>query len=357
MEASEANRVSARALLGLAWPIVLARATQAVVGFSDALMVAPLGEASLAAVTTAALDFFTVVMLPMGTVFILQSFAAQLRGRGEEHSARRYAYYGVAFSLVSGLVGLAVLPWLRLGIEKLNYSPEVATPMVSYMGIRMLSLAPSVGSEAFGNYYGGLGRTRPAMLAGLITMLANITLNFLWISPRFGLPGYGFEGAAWASTAASFAGFLCSLGLLFSENKLPLGQEFSLLRLSEVRSILRFGLPSGFNYFLEFLAFTLFINVVVGHLGKIVLAAFNVVLQINSLSFMPAFGVASAAAILVGESIGEGKKDRVPLLVRKTLFLTTAWMGTVGAVYLLFPSFLAFSRQKVRPTIPAPCSR
>ncbi len=42
-DSTSAQPASARVLLALAWPIVLARATQAVVGFSDALMVAPLG--------------------------------------------------------------------------------------------------------------------------------------------------------------------------------------------------------------------------------------------------------------------------------------------------------------------------
>ncbi len=64
-DSTSAQPASARVLLALAWPIVLARATQAVVGFSDALMVAPLGEETLAAVTTGALDTFAFVMLPM----------------------------------------------------------------------------------------------------------------------------------------------------------------------------------------------------------------------------------------------------------------------------------------------------
>ena len=74
--------VSLRALLGLAWPIVLARATQSVIGFTDALLVSPLGEDALAAVTTGSLNTIAAVIFPMGTLFILQSFAAQLRGRG-----------------------------------------------------------------------------------------------------------------------------------------------------------------------------------------------------------------------------------------------------------------------------------
>ena len=59
--------------------MILARATQSVIGFTDALLIAPLGQESLAAVTTGALNTFSFIILPMGTVFIVQSFAAQLR--------------------------------------------------------------------------------------------------------------------------------------------------------------------------------------------------------------------------------------------------------------------------------------
>lgn len=98
--------------------------------------------------------------------------------------------------------------------------------------------------------------------------------------------------------------------------------------------MLRFGLPNGVNWFLEFAAFALFINVVVGHLGTTALAAFNVVLQLNNVSFMPAFGLASAGAIMVGEAIGQRAYERVTQLLRLTAIAACAWMGSVGLVYV-----------------------
>src|SRR5690606_29379913 len=168
-------------------------------------------------------------------------------------------------------------------------------------------------------------------------MVTNVALNYVLIEPRFGLPGYGVVGAAWASVLATTLGFAGFLGCFF----LRIGHEVPRTRLvfqrSELYRMLRFGLPTGFNYFLEFAAFAFFINVIVGHLGTATLAAFNVVFQLNMISFMPAFGVASAGAILVGEAIGGGKSERVVPLTLLTLKFTTAWMFAVGAVYILMP--------------------
>lgn len=331
-----------RQLVSLAWPIVLARATQSVVGFSDALMVSPLGEAPLAAVTTGAMNTFALIILPLGTVFILQSFAAQLRGRGDLAAVRRYAIYGLFLAAFAELLAVATIPFVPWVLARFHYEPAVHDAMATYMRIRLLSVGMAVGAEALGNWYGGLGNTRIAMIVGIVTMVTNVALNWLLIEPRLGLPGYGVAGAAWASTVAGTLGFLVVAAIfargigLEDATRGPRGA----LRARELWRVLRFGLPNGVNWFLEFAAFILFINVAVAHLGTTVLAAFNVVMQLNSISFMPAFGVASAGAILVGEAIGKREHDHVWPIVRRTGLTACAWMVTVGALYLVAPARL-----------------
>jgi MATE family multidrug resistance protein len=327
-------------LIALAWPVVLARATQSVIGFTDALLVAPLGEEPLAAVTTGALNTFAFIILPMGTVFIVQSFAAQLRGRGELSSVKRYALYGLLLSLLAGLLALLAIPFVPGMVAQLGYAPRVQALMSEYLMIRLLSVGPAVGLEALGNWYGGLGNTRAAMLAGIVAMLFNVFGCYLLIEPRFGLPGYGVAGSAWASVIATWLGFACiALAFVRGWGYEPMASSLRMRR-DELVRMLRFGLPSGVNWFLEFAAFALFINLVVGHLGTRVLAAFNVVLQINSISFMPAFGLASAGAIMVGEAIGQKAPDKVWPIVRLTGKTTASFMGSVGIVYLCFSTGL-----------------
>src|SRR5690606_41956536 len=92
---TDLNRPSFAALLALAWPVILSRSAQSVISFSDALMTSPLGEDALAAATTGALNTFALMILPMGIVFIVQSFSAQLFGKDDLLGARRYGWYGL----------------------------------------------------------------------------------------------------------------------------------------------------------------------------------------------------------------------------------------------------------------------
>ncbi len=330
------------ALLALAWPVVLTRSTQAIVGFNDALMSAPLGEDALAAVTAGAMNTFTVAIMPMGVAFIVQSFASQLAGEGDLSGAKRYGWYGLLIAAATGLVSIAALPLVGPALGVLELEPNVRELMADYMVWRLLGMAAWIGTEALGAWFGGLGNTRLPMIASVVSMVADIFLNWVLIYGKLGAPELGVVGAALSSTIASVIGFAIVFVCFLRGVGAPRGAEgpAGRLRRSEMWRVIRFGVPSGLNWFLEFAAFAVFINGSSAHFGTVVLAAMRVVINVNSVSFMPAFGVSSAGAILVGQAIGAGRLDEVPAIVRTTAIVTAIWQGTVGLVYLALPATL-----------------
>ena len=325
-----------RTLLILAWPVVLSRSAQAVVSFSDALMTAPLGEAALAATTAAGMNIFALFMLPMGTAFIVQSFAAQYWGRNDPTGVRRYGWYGLILAGVAGIVFAGMIPGVASAAGAFAYAPDVRDYITEYTTIRLLAAGAVIGTEALGNWYGGIGNTRLHMQASLIIMVLNVVLNWFLIEGHGGAPALGVSGAALASVVASWAGFLFLL-VLFLRRHAFVSVPEPRLHLREFGRMLRFGLPNGMNWFMEFAAFMFFINVVVADLGTVTLAALLAVVQVNSVAFMPAFGLASAGAILVGQSIGRGQPEQVGPIVRRTIAAAAAWQLSVGAIYASFP--------------------
>jgi Na+-driven multidrug efflux pump len=113
-------------LLALAWPVVLSRAAQAVIGFCDAVMVAPYGEDAVAATTTGALNSFNAFIFPMGVVFIVQSFASQLAGAGDREGARRYGWYGLLIALATAVFAGVAMPLVPGIVARLDYTPRSA---------------------------------------------------------------------------------------------------------------------------------------------------------------------------------------------------------------------------------------
>ena len=334
------SRPGLRELLTLAWPVVLSRSTQSVVGLCDALMSARLGDQALAAVTTGAINLFSIAVLPMGTVFIVQSFAAQLQGRGDLVAARRYAWYALALAAITTVLAAAGTPFFGAWLSVFRFAPGVHDDMTGYLQWRFWSVGPYIAVEALGNWFAGLGNTRVHMRASVITMVSNVALNWVLIFGHLGAPAMGVRGAALASGLATVAG-LAWIGMAFARRHREMGADGPLaLRVSEFLRLLRFGVPNGLNWFMEIAAFTLFLNAVVSRLGTTVLAAMNAILQINSISFMPAFGLASAGAVLVGQAIGRGEKEDVPRLLGLTARVALVWQGGVGLAYFLMPQLI-----------------
>jgi len=324
-------------LLTLALPVIISRSSQVVVGVCDALMVAKLGKAALAATTAGALNTFVVLILPMGISFIVSSFASQLYGKGDLAGARRYGVYGLGLAIATEgmcLIGIWFVPD-ALGL--FSYAPDVRAMMTEYLQVRLVSGGAAIGIEALGNYYGGLGNTLYAMVANLVAMGLNVVGNYVLIDGRWGAPAMGVTGAALASTLSTIVAFVGFLAVFLRDGRKTKAKGLSW---HELGRMLKFGVPSGLNWFFEFLAFNVFVNVVVAGLGTTALAGMMAVMQINSVSFMPAFGIASAGAILVGQAIGAGVKDDVPRIVRMTFFTAATWQGLVGISYVVAPTML-----------------
>jgi multidrug resistance protein, MATE family len=332
-----ASRATLSTLLTLAFPIVLSRASQTVVGLSDAIMVAHLGAASLAATSTGAANAFSLLILPMGITFIVSSFAAQLFGKGDLASARRYGWYGLIVAGLTQVVSVAAIPLFAPIVGLLPYEAEVKTLMVTYLTWRILCGGAAIGIEALANYYGGLGRTLPGMVANIVAMVLNVALNWVLINGAGSIPAMGVKGAALASTLSTLVAFTGFFAFFLREGR---GLPKPTLSLAEFGRMLRFGLPSGFNWFFEFLAFIFFVNVVVAGLGTPAVAALNSVIQLNSVSFMPSFAVASAGAVLVGQAIGAGRKDDVPRVVAMSAGTAAVWMAAAGVLYFTIPGVL-----------------
>src|SRR5207245_1901892 len=99
------------------------------------------------------------------------------------------------------------------------------------------------------------------------------------------------------------------------------------------------GGPAGAQVFLDVLVFNLFVQLV-GRLGEAAMGATTLTVRLNMIAFLPMMGMGQAVCILVGQRLGADRPD----LAEKSAYTGLKWsfgyMGTVAAVYLLFPHFL-----------------
>jgi putative MATE family efflux protein len=213
-------------------------------------------------------------------------------------------------------------------------SKEVAE--VSYQYLKPIFLFITVGFllEVFYAAYNGCGDTKTPFKIDLLISLTDIIFSYLLIYGKFGLPRLEVAGAGWGMVIAEMLGLLAYLYLYIAYRKpfpvrLDLGKDV-LLRM------LRIGSPTALERAITSLSFNIFVGMV-AKFGDKALAAHQVGLRVESVSFMVGFGFMIASTIVSGQNFGAGNYKGLQRGISTIAHLTALIMGLAGVFLLLFP--------------------
>jgi len=147
----------------------------------------------------------------------------------------------------------------------------------------------------------------------------------------------GVQGAAVGTSAAFFVASLAILIILASGRlsvRLRIRDIFP-LKISVVKRIFRLALPSGVEELLKSSS-NLLVTFMLTGLGSTAYAAHQVALSVESISFMPGFGFAIAASILVGQNLGAGQPKEAEQSVWTAVKYAVLVMTTMGLIFFFF---------------------
>jgi MATE family multidrug resistance protein len=99
---------------------------------------------------------------------------------------------------------------------------------------------------------------------------------------------------------------------------------------------MRFGFPSGVQFFIDIAGLTMFIFFV-GRIGPDYLAATNIAFNINTVAFQPMIGTGIAISVLVGQKLGRNHPGLAERSVWSGFHITFLYMATIAALYILVP--------------------
>jgi len=213
-------------------------------------------------------------------------------------------------------------------------SKEVAE--VSYQYLKPIFLFITVGFilEVFYAAYNGYGDTKTPFKIGFLMSLIDVVFSYLLIYGKFGLPRLEVAGAGWGIVLSEICGLLAYLYLYIAYRKpfpvrLDLGRDVLL-------KILRIGSPTALERAITSLSFNIFVGMV-ARFGDKALAAHQVGLRVESVSFMVGFGFMIASTIVSGQNFGAGNYKGLQRGISTIAHLTALIMGLAGVFLLLFP--------------------
>lgn len=192
------------------------------------------------------------------------------------------------------------------------------------------------------------GNTKTPMFIAIIMNIVNVVIGYLLIFGKFGFPRLSLDGAAIALLISQAVGALLGLYLLYNKNSglfstiITKGKDLFKIDLGIVKSVYSTGIPAAFeNMFWQFSAIVM--SKAILTYGEVTFAAYQLGLQAELLSEMPAVGVGIAATSMTANAIGKKDGPLLKIYTRQLITISTAISLFSSMLIIVFPGlFMSF---------------
>ncbi len=326
-------------ILRLAIPAVVENLLVTAVFFADTLLIGWLhDDVALAAVGLGGTVMFVANGLFEALAVSATALVARAWGEGDYARAERVAAQALLLTFALSAVAMALLmPLVEGFLALLGAAPAVVPAGGVYLRLVLSTSLLSFPLMVANGIMRGAGDTRTPMWLTLIMNVWNVGVAAVLVFGLGPVPALGLAGAGWAAGTARALGGLLALLALFAGRTALRVRPAGLLRwdLPLIGRILRVALPNLGETAISRTGYTLFMSIVAG-LGTVTLAAHQLALRVESLSFMPGWGLSVAAATLVGQALGARNEEAAKTGMRRTLLLTAALTGVIATAFALF---------------------
>ncbi len=330
-----------RDVLRISLPLVASMGSITLMQFTDRMFLANHSVEAIAAALPGGIASFTTISFFMGVAGYTNTFVAQYTGAGAPERVGAALWQGIYFALGSAVVLASLVFAAGPLFDLIGHSTHIRALEVQYFSILTLGAGLVVLSAAMASFYTGRGLTRVVMVVHMAGAAVNIPLDYCLIHGKGPFPELGIAGAGLATVTASASIVLFLAVLIFAKaNRHAFGTwPRTAFDRDLFGRLMRYGAPSGVQFFLEIFAIGFFVQMI-GRLGDLELAASNIVLSIETLSFLPMVGFHIGNATLVGQAIGRGRPRDGEFATKSALHITLMYMGLVAALFVGAPQAL-----------------
>lgn len=307
----------------LSWPAIMEQILSTMVSYVDAAMVGALGMTASAAVSVNAAPIWLIggILSGVGTGYAVQ--VSHAIGAGEDGRAKAVIRQGVLAALFCGLVSFALYRALAWHLPMwLGAVEPVLGQGRRYLRVYTYALLFQGSATIFSGILRCMGNTRSPLILNSAANLLNVVFNFFFIYPtrpvdllglHFTVPGVGLgvAGAALGTVFAwAFAGAATTWAALHQGERFTIrrGESFKPDR-NIITQAVRLGLPSAAERAMVNIGQIAMTGVVASIDTGVALAANNIATTAEGLCYLPAYGVASAATAMVGQSVGAQDRE------------------------------------------------
>lgn len=305
------ERAFYKSVFALAVPVILQNIVVFLTQMLDTVMLGELGDVAMTASSLANQPFFIFNMLTFGLGSGAAVLTAQYWGKKEIEPIRMILTMIVRATVLIGLL-LTIVSLLIPEQLMMIFSPDpdVIREGAAYMRIMCICYAFFGFSSSFYTTLRSVESVKIAVVSNVAALVVNGGLNYILIFGKLGLPALGVRGAAIATLCARLVEFLIAvIYMLFFDRKLKLRlREFFRFDKQLFFDLVHISTPVVINEVMWALGTSMQARLL-GQLGTQVVTANSIVSIVQQLATVMVFGVAGAAAVLIGKAIGEGDME------------------------------------------------
>ena len=318
-----------RSLARLSLPIILGNFAYALLGVTDNIMAGMAGKSDLGGVSIGGAFFFPSIVFLQGIISALHPLISRHRGSNNYQKIPYTHFNAVLGSLSFSIIIMAILfltITFFLDIQKDARMDYVAKGYILAVIFSMPFMGLFASLRAFCE---AMGATKVTLYFGLLALVYNIPLNYIFIFGKLGMPKLGGIGCGVGTLLAVILSTI-SLIIYIKYNKYLYSHSFFVnkykLVLKDLFYFIKLGTPLGISASVECSCFTI-IALLLTPLGAVVVAGHTIALSIASFLYTIPLSVGIAVSILVGFAIGEKNLENLKLNIKAAysiLFFTTA---------------------------------
>lgn len=341
------GRLAGRSLLGqvavlAAWPL-LEQVLAFFVGLTDLLIA---GRMAGGADRVAILDamglggyvgwFFNILQGAVATG--VMALVSRATGARDHRLANQGLGQGLWLGVLAGFGSLILLqtgiPWL---IRWIGLGAAAADQANLYLRVLAISGPFSGAMFAVNAALRGSGDTRTPFLAMVVVNLVNMALSWALVFAPAPWGGHGVAGIAAGTVGGWIAGLFTTVFLLGRGKEAGLHWARAALKphAETMARILRVGAPQAMEIAGMWLIHAFGIRVIANLSSEGALGAHILAIRVESMSFLPGFAIATAAATLAGQYLGAGSPRMAARAVRVCWALAAGMMSLIGVLFVV----------------------
>ena len=341
-------------MLAVALPVSIQFLIGTSINMADTVMISSLGGAEIAAVGLVNQFVFFFIIASWGVCSGGAVFFSQYFGNNDMTNVRRYLSITLQLTTLISLVFTIVSILFPEGIMRiLTPEEDVIALGVDYLKWISLTFVVSSISQAFNSLLRSVNRASQPLIVSIVAFFTNVFFNYMFIFGKFGAPELGVVGAALGTVIARFVevGLLLFLVLRHKEGIEAVRPiEFTKIHKARLKDFFSIALPIIMAESIWSLGQLLF-AIAYARIGKDATAAIQLTNTIQNVFFIIVNAICSAAAVLIGQSLGAANKEYAEKQAGYFMQITTL-VGLVSAVVLLFgPDLLLKIYTDIEPHI------